>query len=285
MVFVISILGLIAAVLMLLRTQNPKSRSGVLIAIVVLAILAFSQTIRVIPAGNVGVVNIFGKVNKKSLKSGIRPVVPFADVIMYSVKTQEIKELMDVPSREGLSMKLDVSLLYHMDPEKAPDVYEKVGVNYEEILIVPQFRSVTRGVTSSFDAKALYTSAREELSKEIMNQLVELVSSRGIVIESTPLRSVSLPAGLSRAIEEKLQAEQESQRMEFVLLKEKQEAERKRIEARGIADFQAIVTIGISDKLLQWKGIEATEKLAASQNAKVVIIGDKDGLPLILGAQ
>jgi prohibitin 1 len=285
MVFMISILGIIAAVFVLLRTRDPKSRSGALIALVILGILAFSQTIRVIPAGNVGVVNIFGKVNNKSLKSGIRPVVPFAEVILYSVKTQEVKELMDVPSREGLSMKLDVSLLYHLDPEKAPDVYERVGVNYEEILIVPQFRSVTRGVTASFDAKALYTSAREELSRDIMKQLSELVASRGIVIESTPLRSITLPPGLSQTITEKLQAEQESQRMEFVLLKEKQEAERKRIEARGIADFQAIVTQGISDKLLQWKGIEATEKLAASPNAKVVIIGDKDGLPLILGAQ
>ena len=203
-----------------------------------------------------------------------------------SVQTQEMKEVMDVPSKEGLSVQLEVSVLFHLDPEKASEVYKSVGENYTSILLVPQFRSVSRGVTAGFDAKALYTSARELLANQIEEHLRRLVAPRGIGIESTPLRRVGLPQRLSQSIEEKLRAEQESQRMEFVLTKERQEADRKRIEAQGIADFQAIVSHGLSDSLLRWKGIEATEKLASSQNAKVVIVGSgKDGLPLILGNQ
>jgi regulator of protease activity HflC (stomatin/prohibitin superfamily) len=149
--------------------------------------------------------------------------------------------------------------------------------------LVPQFRSAARGVTASYDARALYTSEREQLAQTILKDLQGIVEPRGIAVESTPLRKVGLPAGLTASIEQKLQSEQESQRMQFVLTKEKQEAERKRIEAQGIADFQAIVTKGISDQLLRRKGIEATEKIAQSPNTKVVIIGaGKDGLPLIL---
>ena len=162
-------------------------------------------------------------------------------------------------------------------------MYKSVGENYAEVILEPQFRSVARGVTALYEAKALYTSEREMLAQTILVDLEKIVESRGVTVESTPLRRIGLPAGLSAAIEEKLRMEQESQRMQFVLTKEKQEAERKRIEAQGISDFQAIVTRGISDQLLRWKGIEATEKLSTSQNAKIVIIGaGKDGLPLIL---
>jgi regulator of protease activity HflC (stomatin/prohibitin superfamily) len=241
--------------------------------------------ITVVPAGHVGVIDLFGRVSSRTLKSGINIVNPFARIVKFSVKTQEGTEIMDVPSKEGMIVKLDVSILFHLDPEKAADVYKTIGDNYQEIILVPQFRSVARGVTAGYEAKALYTTARDTLSRQIKEHLERLLSARGVVIESTPLRSIVLPPRLIQAIEEKLQAEQESQRMQFVLLKEKQEAERKKIEARGISDFQQIVTQGISEPLLRWKGIEATEKLSNSQNAKVVIIGGKDGLPLILGTQ
>jgi regulator of protease activity HflC (stomatin/prohibitin superfamily) len=178
---------------------------------------------------------------------------------------------------------LDASILFHLEAEKVPEIYRTIGPNYLGIILEPQFRSVCRGVTALYEAKALYTSQRETLAREIQIELAKLVGPRGIVIETAPLRKVGLPAKLSDAIEEKLRAEQESQRMEFILTKEKQEAERKRIEARGIADFQNIVAQGISEPLLRWKGIEATEKLAASPNAKIVIVGaGKDGLPVIL---
>jgi len=193
--------------------------------------------------------------------------------------------MMDVPSQEGLNVGVEVSILFHLNPEKAADVYKTVGPDYVNIILVPQFRSVVRGVTATYEAKALYTSAREALSQTILRELDKTVRERGITIEATPLRRITLPPGLSKAIEMKLESEQESQRMQFVLQKEQQEADRKRIEAQGIADFQKIVTQGISEQLLKWKGIEATEKLASSQNAKIVIVGGKDGLPVILNME
>jgi regulator of protease activity HflC (stomatin/prohibitin superfamily) len=251
-----------------------------------LLLFAASRAFTVVPAGHVGVVDFFGRVSPNTLKSGINLVNPFARIIRMSVKTLEAKEVMDVPSKEGLTVQLEVSVLYHLDPEKAADVYKTVGPQYEEVILQPQFRSVTRGVTAGYDARALYTSEREQLALTIAAEVSKLVGPRGIVVEATPLRKLTLPARLAAAIEEKLGAEQESQRMQFVLTKEKQEAERKRIEAQGVADFQRIVSQGISDQLLKWKGIEATLKVAESPNAKVVIVGaGKEGLPIILGGQ
>lgn len=249
----------------------------------VMILLLLWEGFVIIPAGHVGVVDVFGVVEETTLKSGINFVKPWASVEKMVIKTQEIKETMDVPSKEGLSVHLEISALYHLDPDKASQVYRTVGSNYVDVIVTPQFRSVTRGVTASYDAKALYTSDRELLAKQVMDELEHLIGPRGIILESTPLRSVGLPPGLAMSIEAKLQAEQQSQQMQFVLTKEKQEADRKRIEAGGIADFQAIVSKGITESLLRWKGIEATEKISQSPNTKVVIIGSgKDGLPLIM---
>ncbi len=250
----------------------------------ILVIAFVASAVTVVPAGHVGVVDLFGDVRPVSLKSGIHLVNPFARVVKMSVKTHELKEDLEVPSKEGLAMKLEASLLFHLDPEQAPTVYRTIGPNYVEVVLVPQFRSVARGVTAGYEAKALYTSEREQLAGSLATELRKLVEPRGINVESTPLRKLVLPERLARAIEEKLSSEQESQRMQFVLEKEKQEADRKRIEAEGIADFQKIVSTGISDQLLRWKGIEATLKIAESPNTKVVVVGSgKDGLPLILG--
>jgi|WetSurMetagenome_2_1015567.scaffolds.fasta_scaffold45871_3 prohibitin 1 len=266
--------------------KNPMFRTSVPLAggaALLFAVIAVSQVFTVVPAGYVGVVDFFGTVSDLTLKAGINPVNPLARVIKFSVKTEELKEVMEVPSKEGLSVQLEVSVLYHLDPEKAGEVYKTIGENYVEVILQPQFRSVTRGVTAGYDARALYTSEREMLALGIQKELERLVEPRGLNVETTPLRRVGLPPGLTQAIEEKLRSEQESQRMQFVLTKEKQEADRKRIEAQGISDFQNIVAKGISEQLLRWKGIEATEKIAQSQNAKVIIIGaGKDGLPLIL---
>lgn len=248
-------------------------------------LFAFAQIFTVIPAGTVGVVDFLGSVSDNTLKPGVNIVNPIARIVKYSFKTQEIQENMTVPSKEGLPVQLEISLLYRVDPAMANEIYKSVEAgDYLNVILTPQFRSVVRGVTSKFEAKALYTGAREQLATEITSELAKNVGNRGIVIEDAPLRQIILPAGLSRSIEEKLQAEQESQRMSFILQKETQEAERKRIEAKGIADFQVIVSDGINANLLKWKGIEATENLAKSPNTKVVVIGaGKDGLPLILG--
>lgn len=247
------------------------------------ALLILFKLFTVVPAGTVGVVDFLGNVSDNTLKAGVNFVNPLANVVKFNIKTQEVKEMMNVPSMEGLSVQLEISLLYSLDPENASKIYKTVGEDYANVILIPQFRSVVRGVTSKYDAKALYTASREQLANEIKSELEKLVGPRGINIEFAPMRQIILPQGLTLAIEEKLKSEQESQRMQFVLKREEQEAERKRIEAKGIADFQAIVSRGINDQLLQWKGIEATENLAKSPNSKIVVIGSgKNGLPLIL---
>jgi regulator of protease activity HflC (stomatin/prohibitin superfamily) len=269
-----------------MRQMGRKQESSIMLIMSVAAILfALSRAFTIIPAGTVGVVDFLGNVSDNTLKPGVNIVNPIAKIIKYSFKTQEIKENMTVPSKEGLPVQLEISLLYKVDPSMANDIYKSVEAgDYLNVILIPQFRSVVRGVTSKFEAKALYTGAREQLADEITSNLQEIVGKRGIIVENAPLRQIVLPRGLSQSIEEKLQAEQESQRMSFILQKESQEAERKRIEAKGIKDFQEIVSQGINQNLLRWKGIEATEKLANSPNSKVIVIGSgKDGLPLILG--
>lgn len=269
------------------RQNNIAFRSVARVSVLVagvFGVLALLQCLTQIPAGYVGVVDFFGVVSNQTLRAGINPVNPLANVIKYSIQTQEHKETMQVLSREGLTIGLEVSALYRLNPDSAARVYTTVaGGDYETIILIPQFRSICRAVTASFQASALYSTERERLGASIQEELAKTVAPRGVTIESTPIRNVALPTQLTEAIEQKQRADQESQRMEFILTKEKQEADRKRIEAKGIADFQTIVAAGISDQLLRWKGIEATEKLASSQNTKVIIVGaGKDGLPIIL---
>jgi regulator of protease activity HflC (stomatin/prohibitin superfamily) len=284
------IIAIIAAVIAFFVYRNAKKRfqksetTFAMAGFIVALLIALLQCFTMIPAGHTGVIDFLGYVSDNTLKPGVSLVNPMANVEKMSIKTQELKEMMNVPSKEGLSVELEISLLFKLNSEKANDIYKTVGPNYVDIILVPQFRSVVRGVTARYEAKALYTASREKLAGEIVDELTNLVDPRGITIEQAPLRQIILPPRLTQSIEEKLQAEQESQRMAFILKKEEQEADRKRIEAKGIADFQEIVSKGISEQLLKWKGIEATEKLAGSQNSKVVIIGSgKDGLPIILG--
>src|SRR4030066_1826954 len=276
MLFIIAILAVVAASIVYFNAKkraNRQESSLALVALVVAAFIGLLQCWTIIPAGPVGVIDFFGNVSDQTLMPGVNFVNPMANVIKFDARTQELKEVMNVPSKEGMSVELEISLLYSLSFANANKIYKSVGEDYVEKILIPQFRSVVRGVTASYDAKALYTEEREILSKRIETDLSKLVVPRGITLEAAPLRQIILPPGLTGAIEEKLKAEQESQRMEFILTREKQEAERKRIEAQGIADFQKIVSQGISDQLLKWKGIEATEKLANSANSKVVIIG------------
>jgi len=247
-------------------------------------LLALIQCLTVVPAGNVGVVDFFGTVLERPLPPGINFVNPLAKVVKFSFQTQEHKETMQVLSREGLTIGLEISAIFRLMPDSAARVYQTIlNGDYKDIVLVPQFRSISRAVTASFQASALYSTERERLGERIQEELARTVGPRGIFVESTPLRNVALPPQLTEAIEQKQRADQESQRMEFILAKERQEAERKRIEAKGISDFQTIVSQGISDQLLRWKGVEATEKLASSANTKVIIVGSgKDGLPVIL---
>jgi prohibitin 1 len=253
----------------------------IILAIVVLLLLWWSTTS--IPTGNVGVLTLFGRVTGETLAEGIHLINPLKSVQKLSVQTQSVKESANVPSNEGLILALDTSLLFHLDKTKAAFVYQTVGDNYAEKIVEPTLRAAIRASTSAHTANALYTNARELVQQQIQDELSTQLAARGVIVENVLLRDVQLPAMLKGSIEAKQQAEQDALRMSFILQKEKQEAERKRIEAQGIADFQKIVAQGISAQLLEWKGIEATEKLATSSNAKVVIIGNaKNGLPLVL---
>jgi regulator of protease activity HflC (stomatin/prohibitin superfamily) len=253
------------------------------LAAFLLVVLLFSSIARV-ESGHVGVLTLFGRVTGEQLSEGIHLVNPFKVNHELSIRTQELKESASVPSSEGLVMNLDTSLIFHLNPEKASDVYQKIGPNYVNVLIEPNLRAAIREATASHTANALYSGEREMVANQIRDQLMGLLAQRGIVIESILLRDIQLPQTLKSSIEAKQQAEQEALAMNFRLQKEKQEAERKRIEAAGIRDFQQIVAQGISPQLLEWKGIEATETLAKSPNAKVVVIGSgKNGLPIILG--
>ena len=264
--------------------SNPIFRLlGLGIAGLILVILVFNCVARV-ESGNVGVLTLFGRVTGEVLPEGIHLVSPFKTNNEMSIRTQEIKESASVPSSEGLVMNLDTSLIFHVDPAKASDVYQKIGPNYQAVLIEPNLRAAIREATASHSANALYTGEREMVAKQIFDQLAGLLGQRGFVVESILLRDIQLPATLKSSIEAKQQAEQEALAMSFRLQKETQEAQRKRIEAGGIRDLQQIVAQGISPQLLEWKGIEATESLAKSSNSKVVVIGNnKNGLPLILG--
>ena len=255
---------------------------GFLAGLFVLIVL-FNSVVRV-STGHVAVVTLFDSVTGEVLPEGMHLLNPLKSAHELSVQTQEVKEVASVPSSEGLMMSLEASLIYHLNSDKAAEVYQKIGRDYVSRVVEPTTRSAIREATASHTANALYTGEREMVAKQILEQLSRDLGQRGIVVETVLLRDIQLPPTLRSAIETKQQAEQESLAMSFRLQRERQEAERKRIEAQGISDFQQIVAKGISSQLLEWKGIEATETLAKSPNSKIIVIGSgKSGLPLILG--
>jgi len=257
---------------------------GLGIAAFLLVILLLSSITRV-GTGHVGVLTLFGKVQTgEILGEGIHLINPLKTNNELSIQTQTLKESASVPSSEGLMMSLDTSLIYHLNPDRAAEVFQKIGADYETVVVEPTLRSAIREATASHTANALYTGEREAVANEIKEKVTKDLGLRGIMAENILLRDIQLPATLKAAIEAKQQAEQESLAMNCRLQKETQEAQRKRIEAAGVRDFQQIVAQGITPSLLEWKGIEATENLAKSPNSKVVVIGNnKNGLPLILG--
>ena len=237
--------------------------------------LVLSLTVTV-PAGAVGVQNVFGSVQDYALKPGLSFKAPWVGVDIMSVKTQELKETTDSPTDEGLTVSLESSILYRLDPEMAATIYQKVGLDYSPVVIEPQYRSIVRGVTSEYDAKSLYTSDREEVSAKIFEQLEPVLKERGIILEKVLLRSVTLPQRVQDGIQAKLVAEQDSQKMQFVLTKETQEAQRKVIEAKGIAESQGIIDNSLTTQYLQWYWIS---NLQHYSSVIYVPIGD-NGMPL-----
>ena len=255
------------------------------------------STVTIVSAGHVGVKALFGKVQEDYLPEGLHFVNPFLSVIEMSVRTEAYtmtgEQTITVLSADGLRMPLDVTVNYRLIATDAPWAYRNLGYYYEEKLILPPTRTAVREAASLFTSQELYATKRNAAAGNMQSSLREKIdvilqeynhTGSVVAVQQVLLRNVGLPDKVREAIEKKLEAEQQAQQMEFVLAKERQEAERKEIEAKGIAAFQDIVRQGIDEQLLRWKGIEATRELAESGNAKVLIFGNSDtgGLPVIL---
>ncbi len=264
---------------------NPKPAGAavLVVAALILIMILLYASIAYVPPGSAGVLTSFGRVTGEILPEGTHFVSPFKINHVLTVRTQTQEEHTSTPSMEGLNLEMDTSLIYHLNWGKAADVFREIGPLYASTIVDPNLRSIIRDTTAGHSANTLYSSSRKQVEDEIMQKLRSALEPKGIVIENVLLRDIQLPHALRTAIETKQQAEQESLAMSFRLQKERQEADRKRIEAQGIHDFQQIVAQGISAQLLQWKGIEATENLAKSPNSKIIIIGNtKNGLPLVM---
>lgn len=278
----ILLFGLIALGLLGVGYKTKKIKQYPLLSGIVFLVGILFSTFVTIPTGYVGVLTLFGKVDPDEIQEGLHLINPLKSVHKMTIRTQEIFEHADVPSKEGLSVGLEVSLIFHIEPTKASDIFRTLGEDYINIIIIPMLRSSIRNVTVNHEAKDLYTSGREMIAGQIFKELEKSLGERGIVVENVLLRKIVLPDQVQQAINNKLAAEQEAERMKFVILKEEQEANRKRIEAKGIADFQNIVRQGIDERLLKWKALESVNELAKSQNSKFIILGDKSGLPIIV---
>mmetsp|Transcript_46032 Transcript_46032/g.89927 ORF Transcript_46032/g.89927 Transcript_46032/m.89927 type:complete len:292 (-) Transcript_46032:35-910(-) len=251
----------------------------------VIVILVFTLShFFVVQPGEIGIIVTFGSI--RSVGPGLQSrKLMGTTVLLQSSKLQLLEEKNTIPTKEGLSVILDTAVLFRLDVDMAATLYRKVGPNYVNNVIKPESDSAIRSLTTNYDAKALYTSERNTIQDDLKASLAKKLRPRGIIVEDVLLVDVGLPALLEKSINMNAQAEQDAIRMEFVLTKERQEAERKAIEAQGISDFQTIVSEGISDKLLRWKAIEATEKLAQSPHSRVVIVGSSgENLPVVLNA-
>lgn len=250
---------------------------GLLISTIAL----FFTSCAVIREGEVGVKRRFGKYDDSPYTQGLKIFNPFSTTIVkVSTQTNNMEVSLNLPSKEGLNVQAEVSILYGVIPKEAPNLLRNIGPNFETTVILPVFRSAVADVTSQFVAKDMHTGARASIEETIRKRMSNLLAERGIVVEAVLLKSIVLPRNLARAIEEVLEAEQAAARLTFVLQQEKQEAERKRIEAEGVRDAQKIIAEGLSAQVLQFKSIEAFLELAKSPNTKV-IISDGD-MPVLL---
>jgi regulator of protease activity HflC (stomatin/prohibitin superfamily) len=242
-----------------------------------------------VPAGHHGVKYLqFGGGTElgRIYPEGFQWHLPWNRIDVYKTQWDSREEHLQVLSSDGAAISMDVSIWYRPKMETLDSLQIKVGRDYYGVVVAPALRGEARRVVGKFKPEEIYSTKREEISADILNGVKVLAAAKYLEVDNIIVRDVTLPQKIQEAINAKLEADQQQQQMQFVLLKETQEAERKRIEAQGIADFQKIVSSGITPDLLRWKGIEATEKLAGSPNAKIVVIGaGEDGLPLILGNQ
>lgn len=296
----IAILGVIVLIvgIVLKRSPEPAGRYGRLVQIIGIAVAVLGlagSMFKQIGAGEVGVQTLFGKVQNRVLQSGLNIVNPLVEVTTFDIKTQNYTmsgvndegtksgdDAIRVLSSDGLEVTIDLSVLYKVNPEKAPFILQNIGPGYEDKIVRPVSRTAIRDNAVNYQAVDLYSTKRQEFQQKI-NQTIERSFERnGLQLQQILVRNITLPASVKASIESKINAEQDAQKMQFVLQKEKQEADRKRVEAQGIADYQKIISTQLSDKQLIYESIKAQKEIALSPNAKVIIIGGGKGNPIML---
>lgn len=287
--------------LALSRQQEPlnKIAKGVRILGGILLLVGILTSCFVqVDAGYVGVKSLFGKVQNDVLTSGLNFINPLVDVREMDIRTQTYTmsgvqdeghkssdDAIRVLTADGLEVTIDLSVLYRLVPDEAPKLIREIGVNYEDKIVRPITRTRIRDNAVYYEAIALYSTKRDEFQNRIFKTIDEDFRKRGLFLENLLVRNITLPAPVKAAIERKIEAEQEAQKMQFVLQKEKQEAERKRVEAQGISDYQRIINESLSERQLQYEQIKAMKELAGSQNSKIIVMPSKGGAPLLINAQ
>jgi regulator of protease activity HflC (stomatin/prohibitin superfamily) len=247
-----------------------------------------------INAGQIGVKSLFGEVKDDVLGSGLHFINPFVEVQRLDIKTQNYTmsgihdegtksgdDAIRVLTSDGLEVTIDLTVLYKLLPSEAPKLVRETGVDYTDKIVRPLTRTKIRDNSVYYEAVSLYSNKRDEFQQRIFTSIENDFKKRGLILEQLLVRNITLPQSVKETIEQKINAEQDAQKMQFVLLKEKQEAERKRVEAQGIADYQRIINIGLTDQQLQYEQIKAYLELAKSPNSKVIIMG-KGNAPVIL---
>jgi len=281
------------------RSESPVQKFGGplrIVGIILLVIGASTSMFKVIDAGQVGVKTLFGKVENEVLYSGLNVINPLVEVTTFDTKTQNYTmsgvhdegekagdDAIRVLSADGLEVIIDLSVLYKVQATEAPRILKEIGKDYTDKIVRPVSRTAIRDNAVYYDAVALYSTKRQEFQDKIYKSISESFAKRGLVLEQLLVRNITLPESVKKTIESKINAEQEAQKMTFVLQKERQEAERKRVEAQGIADYQRILSTGLSDKQLQYEAIKAQKELAQSPNAKIIIMGNGKGTPIMIG--
>lgn len=279
------------------NVANPLSKSANILRIIGVLLFAFglfSSMFKQINAGKVGVQSLYGSVQSGVLESGLHLINPLMDVTDFDIQTQNYTmsavhdegeksgdDAIRVLSNDGLEVVIDLTVLYRILPSDAPKIYKQIGENYSDKIVRPITRTRIRDNAVYYDAVALYSTKRNEFQQRIFKSIEDDFKKRGLVLEQLLIRNINLPASVKTTIESKINAEQEAQKMTFVLQKEKQEAERKRVEAQGIADYQKIISTGLSDKQLQYEQIKAQKEIATSPNTKVIFMNGKNS-PVIL---
>lgn len=279
------------------NNANPLSKFSNLLKIIgvlLLLIGVFSSMFKQIDAGKVGVKSLYGSVQPDVLESGLHVVNPLLDITVFDVQTQnytmsavhsegaqEGDDAIRVLSNDGLEVVLDLTVLYRVIPNEAPKILKGIGESYTDKIVRPVTRTRIRDNAVYYDAVALYSTKRNEFQQRIFKSIEADFKARGLVLEQLLIRNINLPESVKKTIESKINAEQDAQKMTFVLQKEKQEAERKRVEAQGIADYQRIISLGLTDKQLQYEQIKAQKEIATSPNTKIIFMG-KGSAPVIL---